>query len=147
MSVSARNLGRIVRTIWSTQLGLELEECESETLEHRLAHEETIEIEVKFSGAFSGALVQRCSHQVSIMAASCAFSTRNGDLGSTEVRDVLAEIAHMTAGNLKTILPGHSELSFPNAIDPDEDTGNLVAEAGFELQGEPLTVRLISQND
>ena len=145
MSVSASDLGRVVRIIWSTQLGLELEDGDPAALESRLATEETISIGVRFSGGFSGALVQRCSYQASIVAASSAFGADNADLGANEIRDVLAEIAHMTAGNLKSILPGHSELSLPTTIEGDEETGSLVAEAGFELQGEPIIVRLTQQ--
>ena len=145
MNVSADDLGRVVRTIWSTQLGLELEDGDSEALERGLADRETITVRVKFSGGFSGALVQRCSRQASILAASCAFATDNQDLSSNQIRDVLAELANVTAGNLKTILPGHPEFSLPKTVDADEDTGSLVAEAGFELQGEPLIVRLTQQ--
>ena len=145
MNVSADDLGRIVRTIWSTQLGLELETGDPAVLERRLADLETITVGVKFSGGFSGALVQRCSRQVSVVAVSAAFTASDGDLGSTDARDVLAELAHVTAGNLKSILPGQSELSFPTTIEPDEHAGSLVAETGFELQGEPLIVRLTQQ--
>lgn len=142
MNVSADDLGRVVRTIWSTQLGLELEDGDSEALDSVLADRETITVRVKFSGDYSGALVQRCSQRASILAAACAFATDNQDLSSNQIRDVLAELAHVTAGNLKSILPGSSELSFPTTSDPDEDMCNLIAEACFELQGEPLIVRL-----
>jgi len=142
VSISADDLGRVVRTIWSTQLGLELEDGDSEALNIGLAARDTITVVVKFSGDFSGALVQRCSQQVSVVAASAAFATSNGDLGSTDVCDVLAELAHVTAGNLKSILPGQPETSFPTTLDADKDMGSLIAEAGFELQGEPLIVRL-----
>jgi chemotaxis protein CheX len=145
VSVSADDLGRVVRTIWSTQLGLELEDGDPVALKRGLADRETIAVEVNFSGGFSGALVQRCSRQVSVVAASAAFTAIDGKPGSTDGRDVLAELAHVTAGNLKSILPGPSELSFPTTIDPDGETGSLVAEAGFELQGEPLIVRLTQQ--
>jgi len=145
VTVSADDLARVVRTIWSTQLGIELEDGDPETLERGLADRETITVGVKFSGGFSGVLVQRCSQKVSFAAASAAFTANEGELGSTDARDVLAELAHMTAGNLKSILPGQSELSFPITIEPDEDGGSLVAEAGFELQGEPLIVRLTQQ--
>jgi CheY-specific phosphatase CheX len=145
VTVSANDLARIVRTIWSTQLGLELEGGDPETLERGLADRETIMVGVKFSGGFSGTLVQRCSQKVSVVAASAAFTTNEGKLGSTDARDVLAELAHVTAGNLKSILPGQSELSLPITIESDEDMGSLVTEVGFELQGEPLIVRLTQQ--
>jgi chemotaxis protein CheX len=144
VNVSADDLGRVVRTIWSTQLGLELEDGDSEALERGLADRGSITVSVNFSGDFEGALVQTCSEEVSIMAAHAAFAAKDGELASTDVRDVLAELAHVTAGNLKSILPGPSETSFPRTIDPDEDMGSLIAEAGFELQGEPLIVRLTS---
>jgi len=145
MSISAGDLGRIVRTIWSTQLGLELEDCALGVLERRLESEESIDVCVQFSGDFSGTLTQRCSYGASIMAASCAFASDNADLSTSEVRDVVEEIAHVTAGNLKSILPGNSKLSFSTTVDSHKGAGTLVAEAGFELQGEPLIVRLMSQ--
>jgi len=145
VTVSANDLARIVRTIWSTQLGLELEDGDTETLERGLAARETITVGVKFSGGFSGTLVQRCSQKVSVAAASAAFTANEGELGSTDARDVLAELAHVTAGNLKSVLPGQSELSFPITVEADEDMGSVVAEAGFELQGEALIVRLTQQ--
>lgn len=144
MSVSADDLERVVRTIWSTQLGLGLEDGDSEALELGLANRETVTVGVRFHGDFTGALVQRCSEKLSVVAAAAAFTAINGDLAPTDARDVLTELAHVTAGNLKSILPGQTELSFPTTIDPDAYMGDLVAEAGFELQGEPLIVRLTS---
>ncbi len=145
MSLSGDDLGRVVRIIWSTQLGLELEDADPGVLEQKLSNQEAITVGVRFSGGFTGVLVQRCSEQASVMAAHAAFATTEDDLASTDVRDVLAELANVTAGNLKTILPAQSEFSFPAAMASDEVTGSLVAEAAFELDGEPLIVRLTSQ--
>jgi len=52
------------------------------------------------------------------------------------------ELANMTAGNLKSILPGSCEVSMPFLLDQIPDSNPVVAEAGFLLNGEPLIVTI-----
>lgn len=142
MSVSSADLSRVVRTIWSTQLGLDLEDGETAVLESALAPEETIVIQLRFSGDYSGTLEQRCSRRLSLRAAAAAFTSGDRELESDELRDTVAELAHMTAGNLKSILPGDSSVSRAIAIDASTEEGEPQAVAGFSLDGEPLLVTL-----
>ena len=74
-------------------------------------------IEVGFVGDFSGLLVQRCSRHVSLRAAAAAFAASGEDVGVSDMRDAVIEMANMTAGNLKAILPGECEVSRPRADD------------------------------
>ena len=76
------------------------------------------------------------------MAASAAFATEDQELDSREIRDTVAELAHMTAGNLKSILPDNSEIYQPDATDGCTGGGESVAVAGFSFDGEPLVVTL-----
>ena len=142
MSVSSDVLERLVRTIWATQLGLVLEDAQIQDVEALLAERDEVAVAAQFSGGFTGVLVQRCSRTVSLLAAASAFAAAGNDLEASDLRDALSELAHMTAGNLKSLLPDRCKVSLPTKIDHDRRAGEIVASAGFTLQGEPLLVTL-----
>ena len=142
MSVSSDDLRRVVRRIWATQLGLELEDAELQEAEAMLAERDEVAIAVQFSGDFAGGLIQRCSRSVSLVAAASAFAQTGNDLEASDLQDALAELAHMTAGNLKSLLPHTCKVSLPAKVDYDQQSGEVIASAGFTLEGEPLVVTL-----
>ena len=142
MSISSDGLGRVVRTIWATQLGLELEDAGLQEVEALLAERDEVAVAVQFSGDFTGVLVQRCSRRVSLLAAASAFAQTGNDLEASDLQDALSELAHMTAGNLKSLLPNTCKVSLPAKVDHDHQTGEVMASAGFTLEGEPLVVTL-----
>jgi len=104
MSISSDALGRVVRTIWATQLELVLDAAELHEVEALLAERDEVAVAVQLSGGFAGILVQRCSRSASLLAAASAFAAANNDLEASDLRDALSELAHMTAGNLKALL-------------------------------------------
>ena len=142
MSVSADRLRRIVAAIWSTQLGLELVDADTEQLE-KPADDEAVICSVSLTGDFDGLLIARCSPALSMVAATAAFAASGKDLGSTDVRDTISELTHMTAGNLKALLPGRTNLSQPHPLEDDSWQGETVVEVAFTLGGEPLIVTLL----
>jgi len=142
MSVSSDGLGRVVRTIWATQLELELDDAELQQVEALLAERDEVAVAVQLSGGFTGVLVQRCTHTVSLLAAAAAFAAADNDLEARDLQDALSELAHMTAGNLKALLPDKCKVSLPTTIDHGRQAGERVASAGFTLGGEPLLVTL-----
>ncbi len=142
MSISSDDLRRVIRTIWATQLGLELEDAGLQEVEALLAERDEVAVAVQFSGDFAGVLVQRCSRRVSLLAAASAFAQTGNNLEASDLQDALSELAHMTAGNLKSLLPSQCEVSLPEKIDHYQDTGNVVASAALTLGGEPLIITL-----
>ncbi len=142
MSLSTANLERIVRTVWSTQLGLDLSPTDHPGLAAPLRDGDTVLVKVYFIGDFNGRLEQRCSRHVSLSAAAAAFAASGKDVGSSDIRDTASEMAHMTAGNLKSILPDRCEVSNLEPEAPAEDE-RIIAAAAFTFEGEPLTVEVI----
>ncbi len=141
MSVSSSELRRIVFTVWSTQLGIELGgpaagEPGSAVGPRRLT------VRVEIVGDFDGELVQSCSDALGRRAAAVAFGGGHVEIGPDQVHDTLGELAHMTAGNLKSMLPGSNRVHLPqsNAL-PCQST-KILAEARFEVDGETLAVTL-----
>jgi chemotaxis protein CheX len=143
MKISAADLQRIVRTVWSTQLGLELATADADAIAARLQAGDAAVVKIRFVGGFRGRLEQRCSPHVSLCAAAAAFAASGKDVGTSDIRDTVAEIAHMTAGNLKSVLPGGCEVAKAGPPVDDEDGGTVVARAGFTFEGEPLVVDVI----
>ena len=142
MSIPSDGLKRVVRRIWATQLGLELNDTGLQEVEALLAERDEVAVAVQLSGGFTGVLVQRCSHRVSLLAAGSAFEGADNDLEASDLRDAVSELAHMTAGNLKSLLPDQCRVALPTKIDHDRQAGETVASAAFTLQGEPLLVTL-----
>ncbi len=145
MSLSTADIERITRTVWSTQLGVDLNATDASGLAARLRDGDTVLVKVYFVGDFNGRLEQRCSRHVSLSAAAAAFSLSGKDVGTSDIRDTAAEMAHMTAGNLKSFLPGRCEVSIH---EPDVVAGNeyVIAGAGFTFEGEPLVVEVIQSS-
>lgn len=145
MSLSTSDIERIVRTVWSTQLGLELNPSDASVLAVPLRGGDTVLVNVYFVGDFNGRLEQRCSRHVSLSAAAAAFAASGKDVGTSDIRDTASEMAHMTAGNLKSVLPGRCEVS---NLQPGEpfDNERVIAVAGFTFEGEPLTVEVIQSS-
>lgn len=146
MSVTSTDLMRVVKTIWSTQFGLVLDDPEAADFESEWAEDETIVVRIRFIGGFSGTLEQRCSRSLSERAAAAAFASEGSEVDSGEIRDVVAELAHMTAGNLKAMLPGDSQVVYPGTIETQTKDREPIATARFTLDGEPLLVNLSRQN-
>jgi len=142
MSVSSDGLRRVVQTIWATQFELVLDDAELQEVEALLAERDEVAVAVQLSGGFTGVLVQRCSRSVSLLAAASAFAAADNNLEASDLHDALSELVHMTAGNLKALLPDQCKVSLPTTIDHDRRAGKIVALAGFTLGGEPLLVTL-----
>ena len=142
MSLTIADLERIVRTVWSTQLGLDLSPTDASVLAAPLRAADAVLVKVYFRGEFHGRLEQRCSRHGSLSAAAAAFAASGKDVGTSDIRDTASEMAHMTAGNLKSVLPGRCEVFSVDPEAPAEDE-RIVAAAGFTFEGEPLTVEVI----
>ena len=143
MSLSATDLERVVRTVWSTQLGLAPEPADPFEVAKGLNREDTVLVKIYFFGEFNGRIEQKCSRLVSVSAAAAAFAACGKDVGTGDIQDTASEMAHMTAGNLKRFLHGASEVSNAEPRPVTGDDGSVVAEAAFTIQGEPLVVSLI----
>lgn len=146
MSISSEELRRIVKTVWSTQLGIELDNpvapANASPVGGRLY---TLQVEI--GGAFTGELVQACSGKLGLRAAAAAFHIDPSRAGPDQVRDTLGELAHMTAGNLKSMLPGSSALGLPRVRSAPREDDGAVANARFSADGEMLEVSLIRGPD
>lgn len=147
MSLTPGELFEILETIWSTQLGFELDDDEQSANVPADSQEDLMTGIVQISGGFAGAVHLICARSVVRAAAARMFSMPEGDLGDEDLRDALGELANMVGGNLKTLLPGSEFISLPTVIEgSDYDVARLDSDVVVRIEalyeGKPLRVVL-----
>lgn len=103
---------------------------------------------VHVTGAWEGAVLIECSDRTASSAAGVMFGADPGTLAPADVQDALGELANMTGGNVKALLPGPSTLSLPTVVAGTEYTtripgSTLMSAVAFDWDGDPLVVRLM----
>ncbi len=147
MSLTPGELFEILETIWSTQLGFELDDDEQSANVPADSQEDLMTGIVQISGGFAGAVHLICARSVVRAAAARMFSMPEGDLGDEDLRDALGELANMVGGNLKTLLPGSEFISLPTVIEGSNyDVARLDSDVVVRIEasyeGKPLRVVL-----
>ncbi len=103
---------------------------------------------VHVTGAWEGAVLIECSERTASQAAGAMFGAPSASLAADDVQDALGELANMTGGNVKALLPGPSTLSLPTVVVGTEYTtripgSSLLSAVAFDWDGDPLVVRLM----
>ena len=101
---------------------------------------------VRITGAWEGEVRLRCSSDLAHRVAGIMFAIDPASTTVAQAEDALGELANMTGGNLKALLPEPCQLSTPAvaaAGDPTLAAGRLLSAVSFECQGEPLQVMLL----
>ncbi len=151
MSLTPGELFEILETIWSTQLGFEIDDDEQAATVLGDSTENLMTGIVQISGGFAGAVHLICARSVVQAAAARMFSMPEGDLGDEDLRDALGELTNMVGGNLKTLLPGSEFISLPTVIE-GSDYGvarldsEVVARTEASYEGQPMRAVLFADH-
>jgi chemotaxis protein CheX len=134
------DIQKVAESVWSTMLGMELVATGAPS---KLENEEFLTASVSIIGDWEGLTVLHCSVPLAKIAASTMLGSE--DPQPDEIRDALGELANMTGGNIKPLLPGKCELSLPSIIDGKGHHihipgSQLMNHLYFECGGEPLEV-------
>ncbi len=105
---------------------------------------------VQFTGAWEGAVTIECSADFARQAAATMFGVDVGSASVSDTQDAIGELANMTGGNVKALLPEPCRLSLPTVVEGADYTtrllgGELLTTVAFECQGSPLVVRLLKK--
>jgi len=134
----------IVETVWTTMLGLDVQPVR--TLPDA-ASDHTLVGTVRISGAWEGEVRLRCSSDLARRIAAIMFAIDPATATAAQTEDALGELANMTGGNLKALLPEPCHLSTPAvhraAETPPAPGARLLSEVSFDCQGEPFQVMLV----
>ncbi len=117
-------LGEITVNVFDAMLGVPVHPVKSFHNEAVLAGAESypfdVEGRVAFSGAWNGAVLVRCSLEQARQWAKKLMSTP--DPNEDDLREAVAELTNMVAGNFKALLPPKNVLGLP-----DVSVGSLSA--------------------
>jgi chemotaxis protein CheX len=105
---------------------------------------------VQITGAWEGAVRVECSLELARLATARFLATEPGQVHIDQIRDAMGELANMSAGSVKPLLPSPCQLSLPSVADGTDYTlsipqGQPILTAGFAFRGEPLTVAVLQR--
>ena len=135
----------IVRDVWSTQLGLTIDDlAERPTFDHT----KTLTAAIHITGDFRGCVRLECSRALILRAASIMFGRPEADLVRDDEIDVIGELTNVVTGNIKALVPGDNSLSLPTIIDgSDYEVHTLDVKTSddywFALDGEAMIVTVV----
>jgi CheY-specific phosphatase CheX len=146
MTIIHIDLCQLTCGIWESTLGLEVRPIPEPGLSAPQAG--TVTGRVQITGAWLGTVLLECSEKLAKMVARIMFGLDSEEPTPEEVRDALAEITNVTAGNLKSMVCGQCRLSAPQVeecgLDPPLGApNNVISRQAFSCQGERLVVTLL----
>jgi chemotaxis protein CheX len=100
---------------------------------------------VRISGAWHGTVTVACDREAATRIATVMLDRAPRD--AAELADAIGEVANMTGGNVKALLPGPSLLSLPAVAEEGSPAatapGDLVSRLAFAIDGSPLVVTVV----
>lgn len=109
MNFSTEDLVTITKTVLNTMLDTDVEES---PLPREMQQDRIIGC-VQISGAWQGALIIQTDQEFATRAACIMLRMKPEDVGPEDHQDVLGELANMIGGNVKSLVPGPSNLTLP----------------------------------
>jgi chemotaxis protein CheX len=145
MSPDESRIRSIVRTVWSTQLGLEILDAEDAV---QPSSSPTMTAAIHISGDYHGGIRLECSRAIVRSAASVMFDLPADQLVDDDERDVIGELANVVAGNIKALIPGTNSISLPTIVEGSDYRVSTLdvrssADYSFTLDGESMTVTVM----
>jgi chemotaxis protein CheX len=146
MTITQNDVCQLTCAIWESTLGLEVRPVSGPCLSEQEGGIVTAKVQI--TGAWRGAVLLACSEELAKKVARVMFGLDSEEPTSEEVRDALAEITHVTAGNFKSLVSGHCHLAMPQvtdrALDPPIAPGEAVtSHQAFACQGELFVVTIL----
>src|SRR5208337_4490302 len=112
MTITNDDLCQFTRAIWDSTLGLEVRPIPGPGLPELRAGMVTGRVQI--IGAWLGTVLLECSEKLAKTVARIMFGLDSQEPTPEEVRDALAEMTNMAAGNFKPLAGGHCHLSLPH---------------------------------
>jgi len=136
----------VTEMIWSTVLGLEV----AARADAAPVEAQALAGCVQITGAWQGAVVLTCSARLARQAAGAMFGIDPDRAGTDEAQDAVGELANMTGGNLKALLPEPCALSLPAVVSGSDyrarvPGSRVVLQVGFDCEEQPFVVTVLER--
>jgi len=143
MTYLEAEISQVTELVWESVLGVSL----TRRADPFPALEPVISASVQISGAWEGAITIECSADFARTAAGTMFGVPPSAASPADTWDAIGELANMTGGNVKSLLPEPCRLSLPRVAEGKDlslrpEGGILLTTVLFDCEGTPLTVRL-----
>jgi chemotaxis protein CheX len=137
---------RITQEIWGSMLSLDLVPAGSAWCEDEIGVVGCVQI----AGAWQGAIRLDLSPSLASKAAAALTGAQPAEVTPDEIKDAAGELANITAGSIKTLLPAPSHLSLPLSADGTDyrvriKGGRMLLQAAFDHLGEGLLVTILEK--
>jgi chemotaxis protein CheX len=147
MDVGPTEIHEIVRTIWDSVFGWEVETAPPLQISRGGVGFRTGFIQI--AGAWEGAIVCICGEDLLRTAAGVIFQLPVEDVTKELIHDALGELTNMLGGNLKALLPGPSFLCLPAVVEGADyslciPSAASVVESGFVCNEQSFSVKLLA---
>lgn len=147
MVIQESDVRQLTSEIWGGMLQIEL--APSETVQ---CGSKGIGACVQISGAWEGAVRVDCPLQLARLATARFLAVEPEQVDIVQIRDAMGELANMSAGSVKPLLPPPCQLSLPSVADGADYTltvphVSIILDTAFNFQGEPLRIAVLQRND
>ena len=149
MEAIIEGLNQVIEIIWSSVLGMDIEEIEKDSLE---IEKGTVFLtgSVEFTGGWEGAVSIHCSMALASTISATMFGSDPENVSSDEVKDSLGELANIAAGNIKPLLPATCSLTMPSVIEGTDYKmtyrgSKSIGELHFQCDGHPVSIQLMER--
>lgn len=149
MDFSKDTILQIAGDVWSLVLELDIEPDDALTVP--AVKTGFVTGCVTISGAWEGTVVLDCGADLAKQAAAIMFEMEAEEIEAEEIRDAVGELVNMLGGNIKSLLPEPCKLSLPVVVQGQDYSTNIpgsqvIGQATFRCQGQPLQVMLLQQS-
>ncbi len=149
MQFIEKEVCQYTQTIWKSILDLETTPLEEDAdFEERA---DNLAGCVQITGAWEGTVALQCHMSLAKQVASIMFDVNNGTVSKDQIQDALGEMANMTGGNIKSLLPEPCYLSLPAVAVTQNGFripgGELVTQVTFQCNGDHFMVSLLKREE
>ncbi len=146
MSGLESSIGEIVDTIFSSTLAFPVLPDDPFRVQEVLGR--TFTGVVQISGAWDGAVAVHCTEALARRATTAMMGIAGPDVVLVDIQDTLGELANMTGGNIKALLPEPCTLGLPVVIEGEDFRMRLpgsvqVLQCAYRADGEPFSVTVL----
>jgi len=139
MLIQEENIEQMANEIWGGMLQIELTPAPKQSGESS-----GIGACVQITGAWDGAVRVDCSSSLARLATARFLGVQPEEVNIDQIRDAMGELANMSAGSVKPLLPSPSHLSLPSVADGSDyhlsfPQGEVLLKSNFEHEGEIMT--------
>ena len=105
---------------------------------------------VQITGAWEGAVRVDCDQRLAQLATSRFLGVSPEEVAIDQIRDAMGELANMSAGTVKPLLPAPCQLSLPTVADGSDYNftvphGEVILASAFECQGWPMKITILQR--